>query len=162
MSHDFKPQSETDHSVIPHMLLGREPLPAPAAATNAVLPGVADLLSTWKPRVIQMDNNPTIARDAMLHRMAMATPGGPQFPTKPVDLFRETCAPRPQAKPFDEAQAYATGSRAVMEVKKGPLPCHPMLLSQLARDAGPIRAALDRGETVVITAGGRELARYEP
>ncbi|GJE78073.1 hypothetical protein [Methylorubrum suomiense] len=84
----------------------------------------------------------TLARDAMLDRMRQATPGGALFPTEPR-------VPR-----FDEAQAYATGMRAVAS--------HPVLLTHLARAAGPIREALGRGETVVITANGRELARYEP
>lgn len=105
-----------------------------------------------------MAGDPTAARDAMLTRMAMATPGGPMFRTMvPRDIHG---AKIDEAKPFDEAQAYATGVRA-LEERKG-LISHPVLLHELAKLAVEIRRQLEAGETVILTANGRELARFEP
>ncbi|WP_273288309.1 hypothetical protein [Methylorubrum populi] len=84
-------------------------------------------------------------RDAMLHRMEMATPGGPQFRTQP----------------FDEAQAYATGQRALADYRR-PLPSYPMLLADLGRVAMEILRRLDRGETVQIVSHGEVLRTFAP
>lgn len=92
-----------------------------------------------------MDSNPTIHRDAMLHRMEMATPGGPRFRTQP----------------FDEAQAYATGQRALADYRR-PLPSYPMLLGDLGRVAMEILRRLDRGETVQIVSGSEVLRTFAP
>lgn len=89
----------------------------------------------------------TTIRDNMLARMAMATPGGPRWPT---------------IKAFDEAQAYAAGKKAHRAIFGSPAPIPNVLGQDLATKATEVRAALERGERVVLTANGQELAIYEP
>lgn len=65
-------------------------------------------------------------------------------------------------KSFDPASAYAAGRRAFEQIFQAPLPSPSMILSDLAHRAGAIRERLDRGERVVITAGEKRLAVFEP
>lgn len=100
------------------------------------------------------DNDPNLVRDAMLTRMAMATPGGAMFRmtgrgSTPVQEKGYVADLR-----FDEAQAYSTS-------RKG-LASHSALMRLLAGWAIEIRRQLDQGHTVVLSAGGREIARFEP
>lgn len=110
------------------------------------------------------DTDPTVVRDAMLTRMAMATPGGPTFPLRimpPVGLPRmfEDVKPVPvvgqlDGNKFDEAQAYATSRKGLI--------MHSQLMRLLAEAAVAIREQLAAGEPVIIVSGGRELMRLEP
>jgi hypothetical protein len=65
-------------------------------------------------------------------------------------------------KSFDPAAAYATGMKAITAIFRSPLPSHSMLQLDFATRAGVIRERLNRGERVVITAAGKQLAVYEP
>ena len=93
----------------------------------------------------------TNVRDNMLTRMAMATPGGPLFRTNPPPdlpkLVADDCR-------FDEGQAFATS-------RKG-LATHSALMRVLGGWAIEIRRQLDQGHTVVLSAAGKEIARFEP
>lgn len=108
------------------------------------------------------DNDPNLVRDAMLTRMAMATPGGPLFRQNPPGFPRMFEDAPPDKEPvrdmnldtFDEAQAFATS-------RKG-LATHSALMRVLGGWAIEIRRQLDAGHTVVLSAGGREIARFEP
>ncbi len=115
-----------------------------------------------------MASDPTLARDAMLTRMAMATPGGPLFPMtgrgstpiqeKGYQLDKDESL---NLDKFDEAQAFAR-SQAAVRASRG-LITHPMLLNKLAVAAVYLREQLEAGETVlIVTSGGQELARFEP
>lgn len=91
-------------------------------------------------------DDPTLVRDAMLTRMAMATPGGA--------MFRSTGPVQEQGYRFDEAQAYAASRKGLI--------AHTALMRLLAQAALVIREQLAAGEPVIIVAGGRELMRIEP
>ncbi|KQS75019.1 hypothetical protein ASG32_07950 [Methylobacterium sp. Leaf361] len=65
-------------------------------------------------------------------------------------------------KRFDPASAYATGRKAFEQIFRSPLPSPSAIRDSLANRVGAIRERLDRGERVVITAGGKRLAVFEP
>lgn len=65
-------------------------------------------------------------------------------------------------KSFDPASAYATGRKAYEQIFRSPLPTPSAIRDSLAARAGAIRERLDQGERVVITAGGKRLAVFEP
>ncbi|MEH3064940.1 MAG: hypothetical protein PGN33_20100 [Methylobacterium radiotolerans] len=65
-------------------------------------------------------------------------------------------------KSFDPASAYATGRKAYEQIFRSPLPTPSAIRDSLATRAGAIRERLDRAERVVITAGGKRLAVFEP
>jgi len=113
------------------------------------------------------DADPTLVRDAMLTRMAMATPGGPMFRYDGPHAFPRMATPPGFPKvelankvpvhkhqDFDEAQAYAAGRKGLI--------AHTALMRLLAQAAVTIREQLAAGEPVIIVSGGRELMRLEP
>lgn len=65
-------------------------------------------------------------------------------------------------KSFDPAAAYAAGRKAFEQIFRSPLPSPSAIRDSLAHRASSIRDRLERGERVVISAEGRQLAVFEP
>lgn len=76
--------------------------------------------------------------------------------------FWERMQAKDPLKTFDPASAYAAGRKAFEQIFRSPLPTPSAIRDSLANRAGAIRERLDRGERVVITAGGKRLAVFEP
>ncbi len=72
--------------------------------------------------------------------------------------FRERMQAKDPLKSFDPASAYAAGRKAFEQIFRSPLPTPSAIRDSLANRAGAIRERLDRGERVVITAGGKRLS----